>query len=88
MIFKGRPELEAVVSRILTDQYDNYVYSGSSSTDEFEEDAPDQSSEMPSKDRCKNVDVMYCGGSAPVVSDLQRITKKHKMGLQIEKFDW
>ena len=86
MIFKGRPDLEAVVSRILTDQYHDYVYSGD--TDEFKEDAPNQSNEIPSEEHFKNVDVMYCGGSAPVVSDLQRITKKHKMGLQIEKFDW
>ena len=32
--------------------------------------------------------MLYCGGSAPVVETLEMINKKYGIDLKIEKFDW
>jgi hypothetical protein len=40
------------------------------------------------KFRAKNWNLLYCGGSQPVLDQLKDFKRKFRIGLSVEKFDW
>ena len=44
--------------------------------------------EVVGKDRLATWEMLYCGGSTPVVESLQSVEADYGVKLRVEKFDW